>query len=381
MRASSVLMIAVALAGSGMLSARPARQSPSLQDWLDAVTQHTLGQWDGPAAVVGSWSSADLRAVYDALRPQLGEPGRRRADMNPILFAGAMLHTDIAMLGARRQKSVAPGDRLVALLIDGRDYGRQAAEPGWAFARQLLDAVAPDAAGDQIVKLWYRATTAHMARYALLGDVEAHLEHARQLFPDDAAVLFDSGWFFEAFAGARTQAVVAELVPPLVPSVGESLKRAEEFYTRALEVTPGDVEARVHRGRVRSLRGRHKDAIADLRAALEGATDPYVKYHAALFLGGAYEALDDIEQARGAYERAGAIYPLAQSPHLALNRLATHRGDMPAAQREVQQVLRLSPNAPNRGDPWWTYHLGSGRRVDAALVELRGAIKAARGPS
>lgn len=359
-----------------------------LQDWLDAVRDHQAGRWDAPARVIGTWSSADLQAVYQALRPQLGEPGHRRADMNPLLLSGAMLHTDIAILGAHRRITSARGDRIVSLSVDGRDVGQQAAEPGWAFARQLLDAVAPTAAGDPIVKLWYRATTAYMAGPPLLADVGPHLARARQLFPDDLDVLFDTGWMYEAFAGPRAQAVAAELFVPRgmqarieVPSVADSLENAEEFYTRALAIAPDHVEARIRRGRVRSVRGNQNDAIADLRAAVDRAAEPYLKYHALLFLGGAYEALDSIEQARAAYERAAALYALAQSPHFALSRLATRRGDMPAAQREVQQVLRLPAAAPNRGDPWWTYYMGSGRRADALVIELRAAVAAARGES
>lgn len=357
-----------------------------LRDWLDTVRDHQPGQWDAAAQTIGGWSSAEFRAVYEALQPQLGEPGHRREDMNALLLSGAMLHTDIAILGAGRRIKTAPGDRLVSLARDGRGIGQQAMEPGWAFARQLLEAIAPVAVGHPIVKLWYRATTAYMAQYALLGNVLPHLAQAHRLFPNDADVLMDEGWMYEAIAGPRTQAAVAEVGTPAgmridTPSPGDSLKNAEECFTRALAIDPALVEARVRRGRVRSVRGNQKDAIVDLRAAVDTATDPFVKYHALLFLGGAYEALDSIEQANTAYERAAVLYPLAQSPHLALSRLAIRRGDMPAAQRDMQQVLHLAPTAPNRGDPWWFYYMGSGRKTNALFTELRAAIAAAPGGS
>jgi len=148
-----------------------------------------------------------------------------------------------------------------------------------------------------------------------------------------------------------------------------------------LDAAPDHHEARVHRGRVRSLRGHQPEAIADLRAASEAVTEPYVKYHALLFLGGAYEALERIDEAQAAYERAAAVYVFAQSPPIALSRLATRRGDMPAAQRQIQQVLRLSPDAPDRGDPFWSYYDGSGRRADALMTALGDAVAAVKGPS
>jgi tetratricopeptide (TPR) repeat protein len=117
-----------------------------------------------------------------------------------------------------------------------------------------------------------------------------------------------------------------------------------------------------------------------LRAASE-ANEPYVKYHALLFLGRAYESLSRIDDARAAYERAASVYIYAQSPRIALSRLAIRRGDMPAAQRYVQQVLRLLPDAPDRGDPFWSYYEGNGRLNQALMSALREAVTALRKPS
>jgi len=41
----------------------------------------------------------------------------------------------------------------------------------------------------------------------------------------------------------------------------------------------------------------------------------------------------------------------------------------------VQQVLRLSPDAIDRGDPWWTCDMGNGIYSDALVAELRAAIR------
>jgi hypothetical protein len=358
-----------------------------LLEWRKAVAEHQPGVIDGPVKTVGMWSSADLRMVVEGLRPLLAPDDRRDPGADRLLLSGAMLGTDIAMLAPRRRITSAPGDRFVSLSIDGRDFGQQPLEPCWAFARQLLAEVSPAPAAQAAVKLWYRAVASHMAQYSLLGDIGPHLEQARRLFPDDPDVLFDTGGMYEGLASPRTQAALDDMIVPrgFVGRVqgatrGESLGKAEEWYTRTLAASPNYHEARLRRGRVRSLRGNQPGAIADLRAVAAAVTEPYVKYHALLFLGGAYEALDRIDDARAAYERAAATYAYAQSPHLALSRLATRRGDMPAAQRHISQVLRLSPDAPNRGDPFWSYYTGSGRRHEALLESLRDAVAALVGP-
>lgn len=342
-----------------------------LSGWRAAIAAHQPGKWDDAAKIVGHWSSADLRAVLGALQ--------RDPPSEALLLSGAMLHSDIAILAPTRRITSAPGDRYVSLSVDGRDVAMQPTEPGWAFARALVEGVR-SVAGKAVVKLWCRATAAHMAQTALLADIRPHLEQARRLFPNDPDLMYETGCMHEGYAGPRTQAAIEDMMAPRNlrrpdgTSAGDNLEKAEEWFTRVLAVAPGYHEARVRRGRVRSLRGRQKEAIADLRVAAEGVTEPYVKYHALLFLGGAHEASESIDQARAAYERAAAIYIYAQSPRLALSRLATRRGDMPAAQRHMNQVLRLSPDATNRGDPFWSYLNGNGRRSDALLSALRDAV-------
>lgn len=380
MRLVRVICVVVAAALAGTLAPR-AQDASRLQQWLDAVRTHTPGEWDAAARLAGSWSSDDLREVLDALRDK-----PRDAGTNRVLLAGAMLHADVAILGLDRQRKSAPGDRLVSYARDGRHYGQHVIEPGWAFSRRLLDAVTPDGTSEQTAALWYRATTAHMAQYGQLAEADPHLERARRLFPDNAHVLFDSGWLFEDFASPQTLASISDMTQPGtrisrpdVPSPGDAREQAEEYYNRALAINPAFAKARVHRGRVRTLRRNLTGAIQDFHAVLDAPAAPTFKYYAALFLGGAHEAMDETELAHRAYERAAAIFPLAQSPHLALSRLATRRGDMPAAHREIQRVLGLSQNRIDRGDPWWLYWAGSGREVETLLAELRAAIKAGAG--
>ena len=94
-------------------------------------------------------------------------------------------------------------------------------------------------------------------------------------------------------------------------------------------------------------------------------------YYGNLFLGAAEEELGHRDAARLAYEQAAALYPDAQSPLVALSRLARRYGDRPGALRAIQRVFALSSDANERNDPWWTYNVAQARNADALLEELR----------
>src|SRR5947199_348121 len=106
-------------------------------------------------------------------------------------------------------------------------------------------------------------------------------------------------------------------------------RQAEAFFRRALEVKPDHVEARLRHGRVLGGLGRHADAAAELRQAIASADDTLLVYYGNLFLGAAEEELGHRDAARLAYEQAAASYPDAQSPLVALSRLARRYGDRP----------------------------------------------------
>lgn len=383
MRSLAPLLAAICILLPAAAHPQPKREA-LLAEWRAAVASHKTGTLDDAAERIGTWSSADLRQVYAALQLQLRA---HTVETDRLLILGAMLHADIAILSPRRAITIVPGDRFVSQSVDGRDSGQQVREPGWEFSGQLLADVSRTPDLQFIVKLWFRATASHMLKYAHLADLGTHLDLARRLFPDDPDLMFDTGCFYESLASPRAQAAIADTfltsgrVRVEVAPLGSTLEKADTWYSRVLAVAPGHQEARVHRGRVRILRGRARDAIADLAAVSNAVTEPYVKYNALLFLGGAYEALERTDEARKAYERAAALYIYAQSPRIALSRLATRRGDMPAAQRHIREVLRLAPDAPDRGDPFWSYYDGSGRVAAALMSSLRDAVANLRGAS
>lgn len=368
--------------------AAPAAQGTNRDVWLAAVAQHEPGTWDTAAVAVSAWSTGQLDGILRSL-PRRGD---RPANMSEILVRAAMLHADIAMH--------APGDytrpltphtgapsRGVLLDEDGRYAGARMESPDWAFARRLLDALEPGPATHDVVRVWYRATLAWMAREGQVAEAVAHLERASALFPTDPDMHFARGWLNETFAAPSTQAMIASLRNAQRPSVrgtsrqiaavpppGEALERAERAFAAAVAADERFTEARTHRARVAHLRGGITEAVADLRRALEEAEEPFLIYMTALFLGGALEVSGDNAGAEEAYRRAAAPFPLAQSARLGLSRVASRRGDRAAALRHVRTVMAIPSNDPRRDDPWWIYQVGPGRFADARLAELHAAV-------
>ena len=140
-----------------------------------------------------------------------------------------------------------------------------------------------------------------------------------------------------------------------VGSVGAELREAEGFFRKALRQTPTLVEARVRLARVLALLGRHQDAASELKRAVSATDDELLLYYGNLFLGAEETALGRLDDARAAYERAANLYPLAQSPHLALGELAYRGNKRDQALQSIEQVLTLSGTQDERPDPWWTY--------------------------
>ena len=98
--------------------------------------------------------------------------------------------------------------------------------------------------------------------------------------------------------------------------------------------------------------------------------DAVLNYYAALFTGREEQATGRQVEACAAYSRASALFPLAQSPLLALSHLARDTGDRAGALRAAQRVLDLPADADDRVDPLWTYHYFEGRHATVLLERL-----------
>ena len=303
-----------------------------------------------------------------------------RGDDNYIERRGALLHGDVAMLGPPgpvEPLSALPSagpQRFKMQISDGREVDLGQAAVHWEIGRMVLDYVKPAPGRDEMVRQWYRATAAWMQSRE---DHEAqHLDRAREIFPTDPDILFLSGCQRETYAAPHIQSAVRSAVLPSgfsldVGSERTELRQAESFFRGALALKPDASETHLRLGRVLALLGRHADAANELRQAIGSTDDTLLVYYGNLFLGAEEQALGRYDAARDANERAAALYPMAQSPLLALSELARRQGDRPAALRALQRVFDLPSTEPERSDPWWRYHVEQARNVDELLEELR----------
>jgi hypothetical protein len=327
-----------------------------------------------------------LRAIAKQVSAD-GKPGPE----NDILKRGAMLHADIEILLGRSETSAntdRPGPAGATLhMDDGQQLGLTTTVSHWNMGRRLLEYVRPlesktvfktrpDPGADETVRRWYLAACAYMLRTRYI-EVD-HFSRALELFPNDPDVLFFVASEHEGFAGIRTQSVMRSMKGPRdvkfdIQDEGGELRLAERLYKRALERNPQLIEARIRLGRVLGLRGRHEDAVAQLRQA-QTIEEPILRFYVHLFLGGEFEALGNGVEARQSYERAQAVAPTAQSPLLGLSRLAEEAGDRAVARELVTRVLALPPSELDRADPWWVYEIVQARAVDEMVADLRARI-------
>ena len=369
----------------------------SFQAWVDSPrgqlsrrVVYTGSELDRLRRLSLSLGGRDLRKV-----PTPDYDRQVLAARNRMLKRGALLHTAVALTNPRdvRTGPVAPLSArrdAVILFADGRQVGVDRAANQWKFARALLGLVRPAASADSGVRAWYRASSA-----ALLREMHLHSEHfneALRLFPDDAMLAMLGGSLHEALASSQVQEFLRSATPPMgitltVGSTRTELGRAETLFKRSLSIDPRNAEARIRLGRVLSLEGRHADAINELRRAdasassdasapADASAPSILQYYGTLFTGDAAEALGRVDEARSAYERAAARYPMAHAPLLALSQLAAREGDTIAASHTLEVVLsRTSDPAPD-DDPFWTYHVAAGRDADVLLAEAYRALTA-----
>jgi hypothetical protein len=415
-------------------ASKPRSRIDRLEEWIAAVERHEPGSADGPVMNVAQWGQTELQQVWidvrsivslvlkpdvdfffvepewrpPSLPPERTQtprsnaqvPTRRMAQVlysrpelaalramafevtahggeNRLLKRGALLHMDIAML-APSSETGSPGrarsgpHRTTLYMTDGRPLGLEDATDHWEMARGLLSKVTPNPSGDEIVRLWYLAAAAFMLNREQLD--LWHFERALETFPNDDQVLLLSGRLHETLAGARIQAAT-QAAPKIanidIGSSGAELRRAERLFRLAIESDESLTEARVRHGRVLGRLGRHREAIDELRLATPTIKDSRLLYYAALFLGAEAEALGSRNEAQQSYKRAASLYPEAQSPRLALSRMAALEGNRVAAFRAIQEVTTLPIDAEHREDPWWIYSVGQVREVDALLDQLQ----------
>jgi tetratricopeptide (TPR) repeat protein len=293
-----------------------------------------------------------------------------------------VLHTDAAIFAdrlqappdaappaqrtGRRQEPPPPllfHDRYVEQ-TDGRIIGEVAANWNWPFARSLVDLLVSDRA---FAGQWYHAVGAYMMAAGDLADLKTHLQHAADVLPDDPGILFDRACRAEILGLSFNQAVRDDRS---YPTAAANAVLPLESKTNA------EAEARVRLARLLQQRGQSDEGMSEIEHAFTDNLPRVVAFLAHL-VGGR------IESARGRaaaslvqYRAAMSLYPDAQSALLGASEAAVMTSDVAEAQALVGTLGR-APDAFEK-DPWWSYHLGPGRDVDALVGAVWARVRQQR---
>jgi len=405
-----------------------------LAAWLSAVAEHQPGVLDPAARSVLAWSAADLvqlREHYPSVislirQPDLAlffrpftastrvrqimystnelkrlrelarthgvaevadlcpgdEPLRRPAlnSANHLLKRIAVFHLDLSVAETRMDPQGRPDSRsaIVFRFDDGRPQSVGVGAGHWELGRDALDRVSqpcsvrPEPAKDPWIRDWYAASLLHQiarSRFEV-----THLMRALELFRDDPELLFLGGVVHEALASPRIQVPLTSGNAPRerlrVASGSAELDDAEDLLRRARRRGFEGAEIHLRLGNVLGLRGKHREALAELeRAVALSGEARLLAYYARMLHGRELEATGDRRAARVAYEQAGRLFARAQAPRLALAQLLRATGEGTTAATTLETLLAGS-GEDESDDPWWTYHLSGGRSADRRFRQL-----------
>jgi len=314
------------------------RRPPRLNLGLYTDLLRTFLEGDTTRALSGlaQWPPPQIAEVAATLPP--GDDGLRRAAL--------ALHTDLAIL---LWQSARPEE----------------ADAQVAIGRALLKGTATSGLHrDWLLTLGYY----HQANASLAKALPFFTECTR-LHPGSADAWLGAGTAYEytaypdGFGGAKVT----------VPPTGAAAE-AERYYREAVRLDPRLAEARLRLGRVLRLAGAFEEAEGELAAAVDSSEDGYLTALAHLFWGESREARADLAAAIQHYEAALDADRDCQPAAVALSH-ALHRAER---SREAKERLMpaLAPTEATRRSPWREYHLGLGRRYEAALAGLHGGLPA-----
>jgi tetratricopeptide (TPR) repeat protein len=397
------------------LSIAPAadvRMQSMLRDWIAAVDTHTAGERDAAFTQVTAWTANDLALLRIYVEVLAGVPMNRerrdrqaalddsdltairahmarlqaRGDFVRFRIRAAILHTDIALMASppaiietpspvRHRGAATP--RVDVLSTDGRVDRYEQANPHWEFSMSLLESLPAAPQRPAVVGQWYGAIGALFAVERRYADAMEHFSRAREVVPDDPAVLYGDAVLQETLASPRIQDYVKVtslpngLVIRGVSSRDTHLRRAEAMLRKAIAAQPRFPQAHLRLGRVLTQLRRPAESLPVLGTAIEQSNDRVVSYFAHLFSGDALLALHRLEDSRASYERAVDLFPKAQAARLGLAAALRTAGDRPAALQAMLPFLSKSPAANSGDDPWWDYYFGYAADVERSLDDMR----------
>ena len=151
------------------------------------------------------------------------------------------------------------------------------------------------------------------------------------------------------------------------------LNDAAKWLREAVDRDGTMLIARLHLGRVETLRSREKDGLVHLERVFNGATDDDTAYLAALFSGAAHERLRRPDAAAASYRQAIARFPAGQAAYLALSEILQSSGKTDESRAVLQSLL--DGTAGLIREPWWWYLVDQPGLAEERLAELRREVR------
>jgi tetratricopeptide (TPR) repeat protein len=323
----------------------------------------------GSAGVVERLLAWDTRRFSPVLTAIDGTNDDTRP-WEPVRFkAAAMVHTDAALRLLERSNMDAALSHL--------DVTSQLLEKGGVELR-------PYAAR------WYQAAARLLQERGPPQLAARFLESARTRLPNDPTVLYESGMLHERMAGDSVLPTVVYAPDLRVPTPNataredgsnrritredvdnlkrrrvENLNRAAMFLRQSLAADDSNMMARLHLGRVESLRERHDDALALLQQTA-AAQDPATGYLALLFIAALHERQGSLAAAADAYRGAIDRFPRGHAAYIALSAVLQRSGDAEESRAVLGRVVDAA--VASRREPWWSY-LAEHQSVNAGRFE------------
>ena len=319
--------------------ASSAAPKPEGTTWAPASLASTIGAYNrgdyGPLE-----SSLARMLSMDALIADFRKAGNPWP-ANPAREAAFAIELAEAALRTRR----APArESAVSLLKEHRVLVRHPIEP------------------DRFERYWLWTAIAMLQGANATDITPGFVDYALTRFPDEPR-------FVLARAVAMDQTRAFETAEGRGGAGQESFVRdVTSRYDAAMPFPETALEARVRKAFFLHRIGRDADALDTLGAPPAADAGEVLRYYWHLFRGRMLEQLERQDEARAEYDTALRMAPRAQSPRVALMRLAVRSGDQPAAEALANEIQTARADA---FDPWWVYWLGDYRQYGSIVGRLR----------
>ncbi len=345
-----------------------------------------------PAALDAAMDRTDEEIKYHrrpenrvgAARDERLEHHLRADRLNVLLLAAALqLEASRAAVGVDTVGWHVVGsertiDKLYALRVDFEQNGPLpwpiAMDESWESANR--EAREPQRFADwpavrDFIRRWYAAAVSRLQGLVELRLAPALVTRGLDRFPADPDLLLARGAFVETrLALAQVDASLASILysSDIRQRWRGELAEAERDFERAVRTAGLANEAAVRLARVRLLKGEWERARDLLDRVLAGDPPAEIRYLALLIRAAAVEQSGDMQAAARDYEAAVYTFPGAQTPMLALGRIADQHNRPSDATQWVERALSTDTRAV---DPWRGYIQGQAWQVGERVASLR----------